>query len=460
MENETSTEKNITNSPTSEKLEGIAADVQKDDNVTEEMKSLDISKGDSKVDKDNGGYDTHERIDKSSVFESKFEGEMLGDNIEYVDMGKVDESMNLESKSPRGKVDDDNQQIDSGARVEEDGHLDSKAEKERKQTTEEILGEEEPEPVFDGTEVPGMEPNRSMSSRSLDADPEAEGSAWPEKAVAIKNFVKEKGAVAVTSVLRVLSGKRDEIGHIPANEDKVVSDSAKDKDAAEVSQKPVERSAWNPLSYVIIPHDVDSENKAKKGEGIAEPPEPLVMKGRIILYTRLGCQDCKEVRLFLHRKRLRYVEINIDLFPSRKLELDKFTGSSTVPKVFFNEVVIGGLSELKGLDESGKLEEKIDYLVSEAPAFEAPLPPLSGEDDVSSSGSIDELALIVRKMKESIVIKDRFCKMRRFTNCFLGTEAVDFLSEDQYLEREEVRRICFLFFFETYRVPEHKCLLY
>jgi hypothetical protein len=34
--------------------------------------------------------------------------------------------------------------------------------------------------------------------------------------------------------------------------------------------------------------------------------------------------------------------------------------------------------------------------------------------------------------------------MRRFSNCFLGSEAVDFLSEDQYLERNEVKYLCCL----------------
>jgi hypothetical protein len=55
------------------------------------------------------------------------------------------------------------------------------------------------------------------------------------------------------------------------------------------------------------------------------------------------------------------------------------------------------------------------------------------------TGKMDELATIVRKMSESITPKDRFYKMRRFSNCFLGNEAVNFLSEDQYLERDEVK---------------------
>ncbi|CAK7348730.1 unnamed protein product [Dovyalis caffra] len=94
---------------------------------------------------------------------------------------------------------------------------------------------------------------------------------------------------------------------------------------------------------------------------------------------------------------------------------------------------------VKEKDESNKLEKKNAYLIIEAPATEAPLPTISGEDDVSTSDSIDELAIIFQKMKESIIVKDRFYKMRRFTNCILGSEAVVFLSGDQYLEREETK---------------------
>lgn len=443
MEKAALSEKDITNSPTSEKHKEDAITVEGDTQmkISEELNSLDTGKDNSKLDKVDAETDAGESIDESSGLEFK----CPGDNVVKHD--------DLEPKSVGAKLNNDTQHAVSGDKKDEEvDDLEPKAEEGNEQTTEEILGEQkEPEPVFDGTEVPGMEANRSTSFHSSDADPE--GSAWPEKAMALKNFVKEKGAVAVTSVLRVLSVKRDEVEQVTDDEDKEASDSAKDKEVTEVSHKPADRSAWNPLSYIMFSRD-DAENNFEQGvEGSEEPLQPIAMKGRIILYTRLGCQDCKEVRLFLHRKRLRYIEINIDVYPSRKLELEKFTGSSTVPKVFFNEIVIGGLAELNGLDESGKLGEKIDYLIAEAPASEAPLPPLSGEDDASTSGSIDELALIVRKMKESIVVKDRFYKMRRFTSCFLGSEAVDFLSEDQYLERDEVSWF-FCFSFETGRVLE------
>ncbi|KAL3830472.1 hypothetical protein ACJIZ3_019274 [Penstemon smallii] len=289
-----------------------------------------------------------------------------------------------------------------------------------KKNLEEVSYEEEEEPVFDGTEVPGMDLNRSLSSRSFNSE-----SVWPEKAVAITNFVRQKSLVAVSTVLRRLSGKSED-GEEVTDEDKGFEDSSPQTKGQEISQK----STWNPLNLI-------GSREAELENHIEDIIQPIPMKGRIILYTRLGCHECKEMRKYLHQKRFRYVEINIDVYPTRKLELEKIAGSSAVPRVFFNEVLIGGWSEIRSLEESGKLAEKIEYVVTETPSYEAPLPPLSGEDDLSSSGAIDELALIVRKMKGSINVKDRFYKMRRFSNCFLGSEAVDFLSEDQYLEREE-----------------------
>ncbi|KAK8354811.1 hypothetical protein V6Z11_A05G245100 [Gossypium hirsutum] len=354
--------------------------------------------------------------------------EMHSLNISKDDVNKLEEG---------NKEDKDDKHAEQGDRMNKDGDLDSKAQEEVNETTREDLAEEEQEPVFDGTEVPGMQANRCSSTRSLDPDPEEEGSVWPEKAVALKNFVKEKGA-AVTSVLRRLSLKRDGVEQANVDVDKDTSDSAKLGEQAAMSPRTAERSAWNPLNYIKVSRDTDSESKAEQGKNnIEESLLPIATKGRIILYTRLGCRDCREARLFLQRKRLRYVEINIDVYPSRKLEIENVSGSCAVPKVFFNEVMIGGLSELKGLDESGKLDEKIDFFISEAPSPEAPLPPLPVEDDVFDNGPVDELAVIVQKMKATIVVKDRLYKMRRFTNCFLGSEAVDFLSEDQYLEREE-----------------------
>ncbi|XLT02427.1 hypothetical protein HN51_051778 [Arachis hypogaea] len=260
--------------------------------------------------------------------------------------------------------------------------------------------------------------HRNTSSTNVyDVNYSEEQPSMVEKAVALRNFVRQKSMVVVSSMLRHLSRKSEEKVVVASNFDDNVKDSESKKD--------------------ICDNDAKENNDQKIDLVIKGPLEPLAIKGRVILYTKLGCPESREVRLFLNSKRLRYIEINIDVYTSRKKELEKRSGSNSVPKVFFNEILIGGLSELKALEESGELGDKIDYLISDTPSFQAPLPPFSGEDDPSCSGSIDELALIVCNMKKSIVVKDRFCKMRRFTNCFVGFEAVDFLSQDQYLERKE-----------------------
>ncbi|CAH8355402.1 unnamed protein product [Eruca vesicaria subsp. sativa] len=255
-------------------------------------------------------------------------------------------------------------------------------------------------------------------------------SAWTEKAAAIKNFVRLKSVVAVHTVIRRLSGKM--------NYENAVHDTIDyETKFAESPKAEGKSSIWNPLSYLKMMQNDDLVDKVQITNVNAEL-EPVVMKGRIVLYTRLGCEECRECRFYLHGKRLRYVEINIDIYPSRKKDLENISGSSSsdVPTVFFNAELVGSFKELKELDESGELDEKIRHLIVEAPPKEAPLPPFSGEDDASSKGHVDELALIVRKMKPCI-IKDRFYKMRRFKNCFSGLDVVDFLSSDQRLERDE-----------------------
>ncbi|XP_052189617.1 uncharacterized protein LOC127799538 isoform X2 [Diospyros lotus] len=381
-----------------------------------------------------------------------------GDKVDVEKEDSVDPVNNLKASDIGEDSKIDGEQVMDGlsSKMEESKEMGCGNEEVTNENLEEVHGEGEP--VFDGTEVPGMEANRSTSTHSLEVDPVIHGS-WPEKAVSLKNFVRVKSVVVVSNVIRRLSGKSDDAGQgIPGDQGKdensntttttkefadldeninitttEVADHIEENEAQEPSTKPGERSGWNPLSLIGISRDVDEQ----RDQSIEESLQPIIMKGRVILYTRLGCQECREARLFLHQKKLRYVEINIDVYPSRKLELEKIAGSSAVPRVFFNEILLGGLSELKGLDESGKLDQKIEYVIAEVPPFEAPLPPLSGEDDMSTFAEIDEQAVIVRRMKESITVRDRFYKMRRFTNCFLGSEAVDFISEDQYLEREE-----------------------
>nr|XP_043638097.1 uncharacterized protein LOC122609101 [Erigeron canadensis] len=285
---------------------------------------------------------------------------------------------------------------------------------------------------FTRTDTEDATSNKEAKSLVLYQNPKVDISrvAWTGKDLVLTRFVKFNSLYTVSNIFRHLS-KRKSRDNDTNEKDKNISE----VNSSEKVRKP--QSCPSSLSLIRTAHENSQGNRVELDDVALESPELKAIKGRIVLYTKLWCKSCKEVRIFLRRRSLRYSEINIDVYPSRKVELEEITGSSDVPKVFFNQDLIGGLNELKALDESGQLEEKIEFVTSEIPTPKAPLPPFSGEDDVSSRSLVDELALIVKKMKESIVVKDRFYKFRRVTNCFLGSDAVDFLSEDQFLERQE-----------------------
>ncbi|CAA7057743.1 unnamed protein product [Microthlaspi erraticum] len=395
------------------------------DEALEEMKSAEIIAKEVSPPKHNVVIASENN--EEEVKNSKSSVEMIGDQFSHKPIVEMEEMIEEMESIDIHEDDSEAQQYEE----EEEEDSESSGESEDNDDETEIAKEEETMDDDDDKE-------KKPKPDSLDSN--SSSSAWTEKAAAIKNFVRVKSEVAVHTFMRRVSGKMNDENVTQNDVKEIRDDESKENKTVEPlkpeGSKSSSSSLWNPLSYLkMMQNDDDDKVTVTK---IEEALEPVVMKGRIILYTRLGCEECRECRVFLHEKRLRYVEINIDVYPSRKLELERISGSSSsdVPKVFFNEELVGSLKELKELDESGELDEKIQHLVEEAPPREAPLPPFSGEDDASSKGPVDELALIVLKMKPCIV-KDRFYKLRRFKNCFLGSEAVDFLSTDQCLAREE-----------------------
>eukprot|EP00249_Psilotum_nudum_P022697 c28612_g2_i1 orf=396-1733(+) len=300
------------------------------------------------------------------------------------------------------------------------------------------------EPVFDGTEKiqsPGnTEGTDEEAARgySINADSEGNGQStrfgpfdfarrgvdWPERATALKNFVKEQGVV-VSNVIRRLSGKKEDL-------ERLESDKSAEDGSFGISRETGEKKSWSPLNFIRDSREFHVDYTAA-GPWKTEGPK---MKGRITLFSISGCQDCRAARSLLRKKGLNFVEVNVEVFPQRRLELEERTGTSSVPQVFFNDSFLGGIHELKALDATGELDEKLKTVFESDCPDTAPLPPVYGEDE-PQSGKLDEFADVVRKLREKVQIKDRFYKMRLFSKCFLGSEAVEFLAEDQYFERDE-----------------------
>ncbi|XP_030508222.2 uncharacterized protein LOC115722971 [Cannabis sativa] len=154
-----------------------------------------------------------------------------------------------------------------------------------------------------------------------------------------------------------------------------------------------------------------------------------VIKGRISFFSRSNCRDCTAVRQFFREKGLKFVEINIDVYPRREKELVERTGSSSVPQIFFNEKLFGGLVALNSLRNSGDFDRRLREMVASKCPDDAPSPPVYGFDDdpEEEEESTEEIVWIVRVLRQRLPIQDRLMKMKIVKNCFAGCEMVEAL---------------------------------
>lgn len=178
--------------------------------------------------------------------------------------------------------------------------------------------------------------------------------------------------------------------------------------------------------------------------------EESTMKGRITFFSRSGCRDCTAVRKFFKEKELKFVEINVDVFREREKELRDRTGKPSVPQIFFNNKLIGGLVALNSLRNSGEFDRRLEEIVAENFAGDdAPLPPVYGYD-YHEDDRTDEMVGIVSILRQKITIQDRLRRMKIVKNCFEGDELVEVVVQYLKCARNEVRflyRICLLIYY-------------
>ncbi|CAH9102782.1 unnamed protein product [Cuscuta epithymum] len=145
--------------------------------------------------------------------------------------------------------------------------------------------------------------------------------------------------------------------------------------------------------------------------------------GRVTFFSRSNCRDCTAVRSFLHERRLDFVEINIDVYPEREKELLERTGNAIVPQVFLNEKFLGGLVALNSLRNSGMLEKKLGEMMAVKCPDDAPSPPVYGFGEQEEQR--DQMADIVRVVRQKLPIQDRIMRMKIVKNCFAGGQLVE-----------------------------------
>jgi glutaredoxin 3 len=77
---------------------------------------------------------------------------------------------------------------------------------------------------------------------------------------------------------------------------------------------------------------------------------------KVLLYGTDWCGYCARARRLLESKGVAYEDIDVDLVPGARAEMQHKSGRSSVPQIFINGEPIGGCDELHALEESGHLD--------------------------------------------------------------------------------------------------------
>ena len=79
---------------------------------------------------------------------------------------------------------------------------------------------------------------------------------------------------------------------------------------------------------------------------------------RIEVYSSLFCPYCARAKNLLKKKGAEFIEIDVDQNPKERIEMGKrANGSTSVPQIFFDGILIGGSDDLVALEVSGALDD-------------------------------------------------------------------------------------------------------
>jgi glutaredoxin 3 len=79
----------------------------------------------------------------------------------------------------------------------------------------------------------------------------------------------------------------------------------------------------------------------------------------VVVYTTDYCGYCVAAKSLLKAKNIPFQEIDVTKDQALRQEVMRRSGRRTVPQIFIGEESIGGFTELRALEQSGELQEKL-----------------------------------------------------------------------------------------------------
>ena len=83
------------------------------------------------------------------------------------------------------------------------------------------------------------------------------------------------------------------------------------------------------------------------------------MPAKVVMYMKVPCPYCVSAKRFLDDKGVQYDVIDLTEKPEELQRIKNETGWRTVPIIMINGKLVGGYSDMKALDEEGKLDQML-----------------------------------------------------------------------------------------------------
>ena len=85
----------------------------------------------------------------------------------------------------------------------------------------------------------------------------------------------------------------------------------------------------------------------------------MAQQPKITVYGNECCSYCLAARLLLKKKGLEFEDILVTSNRSLRDEMERLSGSTSVPQIFIDGVSIGGFDELYVMDQKGELDRLV-----------------------------------------------------------------------------------------------------
>jgi glutaredoxin 3 len=79
-------------------------------------------------------------------------------------------------------------------------------------------------------------------------------------------------------------------------------------------------------------------------------------QNKITVYGNAMCPYCGAARMLLTKKAVEFENIDVNVDPQKREEMQERSGSPSVPQIFIGDTHVGGFDELAALEMDGELD--------------------------------------------------------------------------------------------------------